>query len=154
MKAKEFLKQIRKYDLMIENWKKDLSKWKSMACSISSPGMSETGVRVQTSGNQQQMEDSVIRYVDMEAEIEQRIRELTVERMQAIKMIEHLKTEEYDLLHKIYVQGMYLNDVAEIHGKSYNWATTVHGRALKNVQTILNERKICTGEEEDHHDKN
>lgn len=26
-------------------------------------------------------------------------------------------------------------------GKTYSWATTVHGRALKHVQDILNERE-------------
>jgi len=31
-------------------------------------------------------------------------------------------------------------EIADAKGRDYNWATTVHGRALKNVQRILDSR--------------
>lgn len=34
-----------------------------------------------------------------------------------------------------------LEDVAEYKHKSYRWVTAVHGRALSNVQRILNKRQ-------------
>ena len=58
-----------------------------------------------------------------------------------ISVIEHLNATEYDILHKVYVQYFTLDEVAEMYEKTYSWATTVHGRALRNVQKILDSRK-------------
>lgn len=57
-----------------------------------------------------------------------------------IRTIEQLPENEYDLLHRIYIQGKTMDDVADAYGKTYSWATTVHGRALKRVQNILDGR--------------
>ena len=56
------------------------------------------------------------------------------------ELIEQLNATEYDLLHKVYIQHMTLYDAAFEKGKSYTWGTTVHGRALKNVQMLLDAR--------------
>ena len=38
--------------------------------------------------------------------------------------------------------------MANDYGKTYSWATTVHGRALEHVQKILDERAFADFEEE------
>ena len=63
---------------------------------------------------------------------------------QIINTIEQLSAEEYDLLHRKYIQGFDLVAIAKKRGKSYSWATTVHSQALKHLQAILDAR----GEEE------
>ena len=84
------------------------------------------------------MADAISNYLDIEDEIKATIKTLVVTKREILKTIEQLDTDEYDILHKIYLQGLSLYDVADIYDKSYNWATTTHGRALKHLQNILN----------------
>ena len=137
MKAKEFLKQLKKLDKMIENKQIEKEQWKSIAEGTVSHS---EGERVQSSGSQQKMADAVNRYVDIEKEIDSFIDRLIFTKKDVISVIEQLDATEYDFLHKVYVQYLTLYDVAEKYDKSYSWATTVHGRALNRVQTILDAR--------------
>ena len=138
MDAKQFLRQLKKLDKMIENKLAEKARWKAIATGTTAQ---MGGEKVQSSGSQQKMADAVCRYVDIEKEIDEQIDILIDTRQDVISVIEKLKTTEYDILHKMYVQYMSLYDVADIYNKSYSWATTVHGRALKNVQAILDQRR-------------
>lgn len=138
MDAKQFLRQLKKLDKMIENKLAEKARWKAIATGTTAQ---MGGEKVQSSGSQQKMADAVCRYVDIEKEIDEQIDILIDTRQDVINVIERLNTTEYDILHKMYVQYMSLYDVADIYNKSYSWATTVHGRALKNVQAILDQRK-------------
>ena len=137
MKAKEFLSQLEKLDRLIENKLIEKEQWKSIATGTTAKFGSE---RVQSSGSQQKMADAVCKYVDLEAEINADIDKLVDTRKNIIETIEMLEAEKYDLLHKVYVQGFTLDEVAAMYGNSYSWATTLHGRALKDVEKILEER--------------
>lgn len=138
MDAKQFLRQLKKLDKMIENKLAEKARWKAIATGTTAQ---IGGEKVQSSGSQQKMADAVCRYVDIEKEIDEQIDNLIDTRQDVISVIEKLNTTEYDILHKMYVQYLSLYDVADIYNKSYSWATTVHGRALKNVQAILDQRK-------------
>lgn len=137
MEAKQFLNQLKKLDKMIENKLAEKARWKTMATGTTA---NIGGERVQSSGSKQKMADAVGRYVDIEKEIDEQIDKLVDTRQEVISVIEKLNTTEYDLLHKVYVQYLSLYEVASMYKNTYSWATTVHGRALKNVQKILNER--------------
>jgi hypothetical protein len=39
-----------------------------------------------------------------------------------------------------YVYNMEYQDIADSCDKSYSWATSVHGRALKNIEKIRSEK--------------
>ena len=138
MKAKCFLRQIEKLDSMIKNKVVEQDQWRSIAMGTTAP---MGGERVQSSGNKQKMADAVERFVEIERDINRSIDILVDTKNDVISVIEQLKTIEYDILHKLYVQYMSLYDVADIYDKSYSWVTTIHGRALKNVQTILDQRE-------------
>lgn len=137
MKAKEFLLQLKKLDKMIENKMIEQAQWRSIAYGTSAQSDSE---RVQSSGSKQKMADAIDRYVDIESEIDQCIDNMVDTKKDVISVIEQLNATEYDILHKVYVQYLTFDDVAEMYGKTYSWSTTVHGRALKNVQRILDAR--------------
>lgn len=137
MKAKDFLKQLRKYEMLIRNKMAEKAQWKAIATGTTAR---IDGERVQSSGSQQKMADAIGRYIDMEAEIDRAIDKLVDAKNDVIHVIEQLPVDEYDVLHKIYVQYFTLYEVADIHDKSYSWVTTVHGRALQKVQKILDER--------------
>lgn len=138
MDAKNFLQQLKKLDCMITNKIAEKAHWKAIATGTTA---SIGGERVQSSGSQQKMADAVGRYVDIEREIDEQIDKLIDTKQDIISVIEQLNTTEYDLLHKVYVQYMSLFEVADKYGNTYSWATTVHGRALKNVQMILDQKK-------------
>lgn len=142
MKAKDFLGKVRKIDRIIENKMIEKAQWKSIALGSTS---NMDGERVQGSGNQQKMSDAIDRYVDLEKEIDRYIDDLISKKRDVISVIECLPVDEYDLLHKMYVQLKDLDAAAAMCDKSYSWATTVHGRALKNVQRILDERGEWNG---------
>lgn len=137
MDAKEFLRQIRKLDKLIENKLVEVQQWKEIATNVS-PNL--TGERVQSSGNPQKIADAIGRYIDLEREINQDIDKLVETKKDVISVIEQLNATEYDVLHKVYVQGFTFDEVAIACKRGRSWATTVHGRALKHVQTILDQR--------------
>ncbi len=135
IKAKDYLKQVEKLDKMIKNKILEVKQWKAIATgSVTSSNDAE---RVQSSGNQQKMADAVCRYVALEAEIDSAIDKLIDTKKDVINTIEKLPATEYDVLHKVYIQYWTLEMVADDYKKSYAWATSVHGRALKMVQNIL-----------------
>lgn len=140
--AKGFLRQIRKLDALIKNKIAEREQWKAIALGTSM----QLNERVQFHGNQQKMAHAVEKYIDIEKEIDQCIDDLIAKKQEVISVIEQLKASEYDILHKVYVQNLTLEEAAYSCDKSYSWSTSIHGRALKNLQNILDERKEVTNE--------
>ena len=137
-KEKRFLNQIKKLDKLIENKLAEKEQWKLIASGTTI----QLRERVQSSGSQQKMADAVVKYIDIESEINACIDSLISKKKDVISVIEQLDVTEYDILHKVYVQYLSLYDVAEIYDKSYSWVTSVHGNALKNVREILDAREM------------
>ncbi len=135
-KAQEYLEQVDKLNAMIENKMAESSQWRGIALGVT--GCSE-GERVQASGSQQKMADAIDRVVDLQAEINGLIDRLIDLKQRIIRTIELLNATEYDVLHKRYIQGMTFDEIGAAKGKSKSWATTVHGRALHNLNLILDE---------------
>lgn len=138
MTAKDFLLQIRKLDKLIENKMAEAQQWREIANNTSVDMSRE---RVQSSGNYDVTANAICTYLDLDAEIAKRLDELIAAKKDVLDVIEQLNATEYDVLHKIYVQGFTLQDVASLYNRRYEWATTTQGRALKNVQIILNKRE-------------
>lgn len=123
---------------MIENKIAEMEHWKAVAAGTTAYS---DGDRVQSTSNKEKMADAVVRYLDMEAEVNAEIDRLIDTKQEVISTIEQLKADEYDVLHKIYVQGKSFQEVAIDKGKSYSWVTSKHGRGLANLQKILDGRK-------------
>jgi DNA-directed RNA polymerase specialized sigma subunit len=130
------MRQIERLDTIIQNKLIEKEQWKAIALGVTA---STEGERVQSSGSQQKMADAVGRFVDMEAEIDALVDELIGVKMDVIKRIEQLSMFEYNVLHKIYVQRLSMTEAADAMNKSYSWITTIHGRALANLQKLLDE---------------
>lgn len=138
MRAKDFLRQVYKLDRMVENKLAEKRQWQEIAAGATPQ---TTGERVQSSGNPQRMADAISRYIDIEQEIDECIDRLVDTKREVIGVIEQLNATEYDVLHKMYIQGYSLQEVADMKGRSYSWMTSTHGRALQNVQRIIDKRK-------------
>lgn len=138
MDAKTFLSQVKKLDLQIKNKLIEKQQWKDIALGITA---NMDGERVQSSGGKSKMADAIEKCVDMEAEIDSLVDKLIDTKKEVVQTIERLDSPtEYDLLHKKYIQFMTFEEIAECYGREYTTITTAHGRALKNVQALL-ERK-------------
>lgn len=135
MDAKLFLSQVKKLDLQISNKLIEIQQWKDITLGITA---NMDGERVQSSGAKDKMASAIEKCVDMESEIDSLIDRLIDVKKEVIQTIEQLDSPtEYDILHKRYIQFMGLQDIADSYHRDYTTITTAHGRALKNVQAIL-----------------
>lgn len=139
--AKKYLLQYQKYDAMIENKKAEKEKWETIATSTTA----QLSERVQTSSNGQKMTNAVMKIVKIQEELDESIVKAKNKQDEIIGVIEQLNADEYDLLHKVYVQYYTLKEVQYMKKRSYSSITFLHGRALNNVLKIL-ERKEDTNE--------
>lgn len=160
IRAKDYLRLIRKIDRLIENKMAEKEQWQAVAYGSSSGsntvminGVPHEMDRVQSSGNQQRMADAVMRYVDMEAEINEYIDLLVDVKRDVIGVIEQLSANQYDVLHKMYIgvvvkekgrsytRYMTTKEVAAHYDRSESWAKNLHSNGVKNVQRILDQRE-------------
>ena len=138
MDAKLFLSQVKKLDLQISNKLIEKQQWKDIALGITA---NMDGERVQSSGAKDKMASAIEKCVDMESEIDSLIDRLIDVKKEVIQTIEQLDSPtEYDILHKRYIQFMGLQEIADHYGRDYTTITTAHGRALKNVQAIIDKK--------------
>lgn len=140
MEAIKYLEQVKNIDVLIENKLIEKQQWKSIAMCTSS---SADGERVQSSSDQQKMANAVHKIIEIEKEIDKLVHKLVNTKQEVISTIESLDIMHYDLLHKIYIQGKELYEISEINGKavSYSSVKRRHGKALKQVQAILDRRE-------------
>lgn len=123
-------------DTLVVNKLIEHRQWKDLARSITA---NMDGERVKSgSASTSKMEDAVIRCIMVEEEIAAAVERLIAEKKRVLQVIERLYSPtEYRLLHMRYIQYISLADIAERLGREYTWVTTVHGRAVKHVQEIL-----------------
>lgn len=138
MTAKEYLQQVEKLDLLIQNKLAEKQQWLEVALDITAH---LGGERVQTSGSKSKMAEAVEKCIDVEREISALIDRMIDTKDEIISVIEGVENPtEYDVLHKRYIQKMSLQQIADRYGKEYSWATTTHGRALKSAQDVLDKK--------------
>lgn len=130
MKAKEYLKQIQKYDRMILNKMQEKEQWLAVATGMTGSVDCE---RVKASFNQKKMENAVINSTYLDDEIEN----MTRKKKEIISLIEKLPVLEYDVLFKIYVLHRTFFETAAELDTSYSNVTTIHGRGLKHIDDML-----------------
>ena len=133
--AQVYLEQVEKLDAIIKNKLIEKQQWKEIALGITA---NMEGERVQASGTKNKMADAVAKCVDIESEIDGLIDKLIDMKKEVTQTIEKLESpSEYRLLHMRYIQFIPLKDIAERWNTEYTNVTTAHGRALKNVQEIM-----------------
>ena len=138
-KAQAFLDRVEMLDTIIENKLIEQQQWKDLALSITA---NMGGEKVQASGSQSKMADAVINCIAMEDEIAEAVDRLIAEKKKVVQTIEKLYSPtEYKILHMRYIQHISLTDIADKLNREYSWVTTTHGRALKNVQKLLDSEK-------------
>ena len=147
-KAQEYLRQLIEIDGDIQNMLAEAQRWRMIAQGstagnqmVKINGIEHAMDRVQTSGSQQRMADAVCEYIDIESDIKEELLKLQNKRREIIEVIKLVPYQKRNVLHKRYVQNKSFDEISLLCDKSRSWVTTIHGRALQDVQTILNERE-------------
>lgn len=136
--AKEFLKQVRLYDIHINNKLEEKARLEALALKITSSWSSE---HVSGSGNQDKMGDAVAKIVDLERDIDRAVDAFVDKKAEVTAILEKIKNpDQLELLYKVYIQYESLEKVACEMNMSYRNACYVHGRALQTVEAFLDVR--------------
>lgn len=122
-------------DSIIPNKLIERQQWHDLALSITAH---MGGERVQSSGSKSKMADAVERCQDMEGEILAAVEKLIAEKQKRLAILERLDSPiYYKILHMKYIQYMEFVDIADSLRMDYTNVTTTHGRALNQVQRLM-----------------
>lgn len=136
--AQKYLEQVEKIDAIISNKLIEQQQWREVAMGITA---NMGGERVQSSGSSSKMAEAINKCVDVEAEINELVDRLIDTKKDVIHTLEQLDSPyDYRLLHDRYIKFIDLTTISERWNKDYTTITTAHGRALANVQKILDEK--------------
>jgi DNA-directed RNA polymerase specialized sigma subunit len=144
--VKEYLYRIDDIDTRIRNKHIEKAQHHALMMDVATIITSSIGgERVQSSGSKQRMADTVDEKLTYINNIEKKIAKLEAEKQEIIATVEQLPKDEYDIIHKCYVQHMGLKQVAAERMESYSSTTSIHGIAIKHLGAILEKRKatIC-----------
>ena len=99
------------------------------------------GERVQSSGDKDKMAKARDKCVDMEGEILDQVYQLASKQKEVARVLDQLTSPiHYKLLHMKYLQLIELDEIADKCRMEYTNVTTTHGRALKQIEKLLNNR--------------
>lgn len=130
----KYLEDILAIDSKIANKLYEIEMWKDIAIGVSN---SSDGERVQNTSNKQKMADAVIKYTDIEREIDA----LELKKQRFIELIEKLPKKHYTFMHDVYIKGMSITETARMNGKSDSWGSSTHLKAKKKLTAIMSEEE-------------
>lgn len=135
MRAKEYLLQIEILSVKIEQKRTRAKEYRELA--LSSGGFDYSKERVQTSSHGGQIENPVIKYVEIEQEIAEDIALLEQKKDEIISKIHNLdNANQIKLLFKRYVECKNLGIVAKEMKYSYDHIRAIHSEALLEFEKI------------------
>ena len=133
--AKEFLQQVKLYDIHINSLLEEKAQMEALALKVTSSWSSE---RVSGSGNQDKLGDTVAKIVDLERKIDSAVDKFVDKKSEVKAVLEKIqKPDELELLLKVYIHYESLEKVACEMGYTYRNACYIHGRALQTVEGLL-----------------
>lgn len=136
--AQAFLEQYEMDFVKMECKLAERQQWHDLSLSITAQMGSE---RVQSSGAKDKMASAKTKCIEVESEIDAQVDKLRKRHQDVTCVLDLMeKPIEYKLLHQRYIQFKQLKTIADNFGANYDWVTTTHGRALKSLQKILDER--------------
>ncbi len=141
MQSKDFLKRANYLDLSIKTKREELEKLRSLALNVTG-ALQENKVTVPL--RKDRMEDTVIKMVLMEDAINKDIDKYMGIIRDVSEKIRLLKNDgERILLEMRYLCGKSWDEIADEMNISLSHTYNIHGRALKNLNIILNDEQAA-----------
>ena len=137
MNAKQYLNQIRKYEVLITNKEEQLKALQARAVSTTAQ---MGGERVQTSSSHDTHERIMVAILDLENELSTKINDYIKLKKEVIKVIDQLQEATHiDILYKRYISFKKWDDIADDMGYSIQAIFKIHGIALLEIQKIIDQ---------------
>ena len=133
--AKEYLSEIRNKRTQLERYKERRA---ALHIDVSFGGVDYSADRIRTTPRNK-LEDAMIKLSERLAFLDRKIMELTVEIDDRINSIETLSSGAYRaILYKHYVEFRSFEVISVEMGYTYNYTCTLHGKALEELNKLLN----------------
>ena len=135
MKVKDYLKQVEMLDVKIDQRIKQIDDLRQMA--VAGKGIDYSKDKIQTSVSGDAISETVIKYIELENELNKQIDEFVdlknkiINEVQSLEDVEHVK-----LLYKRYIEYKSLKVIAVEMKYTYAYARTLHGRALQEFSKV------------------
>ncbi len=134
--AKEYLGQVRHMEMQIRDLQDEIKRLKELAVGISALNCDE---KVLSSVSQDKMANTVCEIDEKVRELDEKIKEFTAIRGQVMSTIHKMQNIEYEqILYKRYCLMKKWEEIALEMNYSYQWVCKLHGRALKEIEKLLN----------------
>ena len=132
MKAKEYLQQLHKADVIINQRIQERADLRIRLSSIGSFDYSKERVQTSLPGNAS-YEQKIVKIIDLENDIGRLIDEYVDLKHKIIGEIQELQNSKYiEILYKRYIESKSLEQIAVEMGYSYDYIKHTHGYALQD----------------------
>lgn len=132
MTNEEYLGMIEKLNLLINN--KILEKEELFT--IATKTTQDNDGMPHATGTSDKVGNGTVKIVEKEAEIDRVIDLFYDLKQEIIGQIQKLPADEYDVLHKSFVQGISLADIADEKGKSLTSIKKIRRNGISNIQIL------------------
>lgn len=132
MSNEEYLGMIEKLNLLINN--KILEKEELFT--VATKTTQENDGMPHASGTSDKVGNGTVKLVEKETEIDRAIDLFYDLKGEIIGQMQKLSADEYDVLHKSYVQGMSLANIAKIKGKHVDTIKSIRRRGIQNIKIL------------------
>lgn len=128
--------QVRNLESKMKILKEEIDTLREM---VVSTGAIQQGERVLSSGTQDKMAETICKINEKECEWNDLMREFALARANVIINIQKLNNPEYEqILYKRYCQSKKWEEIALEMNYTYQWVCKLHGRALLELDKVLN----------------
>lgn len=135
MEAKAYLKQVKLYDIHIDNKLEELKRLKDMVLRITSTMKDDV---VSSSGSQDKFGDTMAKIVDLQDEINKTVDSYVDLKKEIFNVIDQVEdADQLAVLCKRYLQYKTWEQIAEELHMSYRNVCYIHGRALQAVNKLI-----------------
>ena len=136
MTAKEYMEQARYLDMQINSKIEQVRNLNELATKVTAV-YSDTPHNL--SKNTSQMEETVLKIIDLENEINRDIDALVDLKREIMRVVNRIEPAEYRMLLEMrYLQFKKWEQIALLMSTDLRWVYRMHGRALNEVQKIIN----------------
>ena len=137
--TKEYLKQIRRCNIHIDNKLTDINNLRSIALKITASMKPDGG---SGTGNQDKLGNIIAKIVDLENDLDREIDSYVDLKREIGAVVDRVKSEsQIQVLHKRYFEFKTWERIACDMSMTCRNVWYIHGKALQSVEAILNERK-------------
>lgn len=135
MKAKEYMMQARYLDQRIRSKMNEIQQLNDLATNMTAM---ISDMPKAPSCSTSRMEDTIVKIVDYENEVQEDINQLVMLKKEIEETIARIPEAEFQLiLHKRYMEMCPWEDIAQDICRSVRWVQVIHGRALERLQEVL-----------------